>query len=408
MSPFTKIAWRNITRNKWRSALTIAAVSTGLGALIFLKGFVDGADRQMVENYTDLLTGHIQVHRAGFQKNMGLEKSIVHAEVLSTIFREISGIAAYASRIKDHALVSSAEGSSGVLLMGVDPEAEKTVSTIHRRVRQGAFLKKGEDHKILIGRILAENLKVALSDKVVVMTQASDGSMAAAAYEICGILEAGAEEIDGHLALISLDAARDLLVMGNRVSEVVVKADSLERIDKITEALRGRADLKRFEVLTWKDISPMTYQWLQFDQVFTALILFVVLIVAASGVLNTVLMGVLERTREFGIMLALGTKPAQISNMVAMESFFLGFIGAVIGTIAGAGLVFISGIKGIDLSVISSALNSFYIGSVVYPRLDVLSVVFYASVVLLTTLFVSVIPARKAARLTPIEAIRHI
>lgn len=408
MSPFTKIAWRNITRNKWRSALTIAAVSTGLGALIFLKGFVDGADRQMVENYTDLLIGHIQVHRAGFQKNMGLEKNIAHAAALSTIFKEISGIAAYASRIKDHALVSSAEGSSGVLLMGVDPEAEKTVSTIHRRVRQGAFLKKGEDNKILIGGILAENLKVALSDKVVVMTQASDGSMAAAAYEVCGIMEAGAEEIDGHLVLISLDAARDLLVMGNKVSEVVVKTAALEHVDKIAEALRGRTDLKRFEVLTWKDISPMTQQWLQFDQVFTAFILFVVLIVAASGVLNTVLMGVLERTREFGIMLALGTKPAQISNMVAMESLLLGFIGAVIGTIAGAGLVLISGIKGIDLSVISSALNSFYIGSVIYPRLDVLSVVFYASVVLLTTLFVSVIPARKAARLTPIEAIRHI
>lgn len=408
MTTFTKIAWRNIKRNSWRSTITISAVSIGLAALIFLKSFVNGADMQMVENYTNLLIGHIQIHKIGFQKNIKLENSIINSYVITSVLKNISGISAYAPRVKDYALISSTEGSSGIMLLGVSPEPEQKLSDLHKRLRKGKFLKSGSDEEIVIGTTLAENLKVDLGDKVVLMSQASDGSLAAAAYNVCGIIESGAEEIDKNLALITLKGAQELLVMGNKISEIVIKADDINAVDALSAQIKNNLDTNRFEVLTWKEISPVTYQWLQFDQVFTDLILFIVLIVVASGILNTVLMGVMERVREFGIMLALGTKPQQISGMVTIESFLLGLIGTSIGTIAGTGLVFFFSIRGIDLSVISSALNNFYIGSVIYPRLDPISIAFYSSVVLLVSIFISVIPAKKASRLSPIEAIRHI
>jgi len=408
MTTFTKIAWRNIKRNKWRSAITISAVSVGLAALIFLKSFVDGADMQMVENYTNLLIGHIQIHKSGFQKNIKLENSIVNSYVITSVLKNIGGISAYAPRIKDYALISSTEGSSGILLLGISPEPEQKLSDLHKRLRKGKFLKSGLDDEIVIGTTLAENLKVDLGDKVVLMSQANDGSLAAAAYNVCGIIESGAEEIDKNLALITLKSAQELLVMGNKISEIVVKADDISTIDALSVGIKNNLDTNRFEVLTWKEVSPVTYQWLQFDQVFTDLILFIVLIVVASGILNTVLMGVMERVREFGIMLALGTKPQQISGMVTIESFLLGLIGTSIGTCIGTGLVFFFSIRGIDLSIISSALNNFYIGSVIYPRLDLISIAFYSSVVLLVSIFISVFPAKKASRLSPIEAIRHI
>lgn len=408
MSTFTKIAWRNITRNPHRSFITIAAVAVGLASLIFLKGFVDGADHQMVENYTDLLIGHIQIHKAGFQKNMGLEKSISDPEALMASFKGAPGVSSLAARIKDFALISSPESSSGIVLFGIDPIAEKKVSCLHQRVRNGKFLNKDDHDKIIIGKGLAEHLKVTAGDKVVLMSQGADGSLAASAYEICGIVEAGTEEIDKNLALITLKAAQDLLVMNGKVSEIVVKAGSLETIDALAETLKAKINTKKFEVLSWKEISPMTYQWLRFDQVFTSLILFIVLLVVAAGILNTVLMGVLERVREFGIMLALGTKPSQITSMVTAESFFLGLIGVLSGSSLGIGLVVLFGTTGINLSAISSALNSFYIGSVIYPRLDAASFVIYAAVVLSVSMIVSIFPARKASRLSPIEAIRHI
>ncbi len=408
MTTFTKIAWRNIRRNRARSTITIAAVSVGLCALIFLKGFVDGADRQMVENYTDLLIGHIQVHKAGFHENMDLEKTIINSHVLSQSFKKIPGIKSFSNRVKDYALISSTDGSAGVLLMGVDPETEKRVSVIHKRVRRGSFLGKDDHTKVIIGTTLAKNLKVDVGDKAVLMSQASDGSMAASAFEVGGIVETGAEEIDKQLALITLKAAQDLLVLGSKVSEIVIKTHSLESIDGIARQLKQKATSKRFEVLTWKDVSPMTYQWMQFDQAFTHLILIIVLIIVASGILNTVLMGVLERIREFGIMLALGTKPNQVTQVVAVESFLLGLMGVIIGGCIGTALVILTGIKGINLSMISSALNSFYIGSVIYPRLDVFSLIFYVTIVLLVSIFVSVYPAKKASQLSPIEAIRHV
>lgn len=408
MSTFTKIAWRNITRNQYRSSLTISAVAIGLASLVFLKSFIDGADRQMVENYTSLLTGSIQIHKTGFQKNMGLEKSITEASSIFASLKNISGVRAAAPRVKDYALISSPESSAGILLYGIDPAAEKKLTTINQRLRRGRFLTKEDKDKIIIGKDLSDQLKTDLGDKVVLMSQGADGSLAASAYEICGILDAGAEDIDKNLALITIEAARELLVLDGKVSEIAIAANSLNDIDEISRSIKAKIDTNKYEVLTWKEISPMTYQWIQFDQVFTGLILFIVLLVVAAGILNTILMSVLERTREFGIMLALGTKPQQVTSMVAAESMMLSGIGIIFGAALGSGLVILLGITGIDLSAISSALNSFYIGSVIYPRLNIADLCAYAGIVLLTSVLVSIFPAKKAAKLSPIEAIRHI
>ncbi len=388
--------------------ITVSAVMIGLASLIFLKGFVDGSDNQMVENYTDLLIGHIQIHKAGFQQNMSLDKSMANIKTITSILTTTTGVKAFSPRIKDFALISSSEASSGILLIGIDPVTEKKVSTLDKRLREGEFLRRGDEDKIIIGKALAENLKVALGDKIVVMTQGADGSLAAAAYNVAGLLDTGTEEIDKGLALITIKAAQELFVLNKKISEVVIKTDSLDSIDSITEKIKRRVNRKDFEVLNWKEISPMTYQWLQFDQVFTSLILLIVLVIVASGILNTVLMGVLERTREFGIMLALGTKPEQITFMVGAESVLLGFIGVILGSLIGGGAVVFFSTHGIDLSIISSALNNFYIGSIIYPRADIFSISLYCLTVLLTSIFVSVFPAIKASRLSPVEAIRRI
>jgi putative ABC transport system permease protein len=408
MFTFIKIAWRNIGRNRARSLITIAAIGIGLCALIFLKAFIDGADRQMVRNYTDLFIGHIAVHRQDFQKNMAIEKSIAAPDPLMARIASSPDILASAARVKDFVLASSSESSAGVLLLGVDPAAETNVTTLAQRLRRGNFLQNGQDDKILLGWQLAENLKVDLGDKVVLMGQGSDGSMAASAYEVAGILDAGSEEIDKGLVVLTLKAAQSLLVLDGKISEIVVKTKDLDRIDAIAQRLREEIKGADHEVLTWKDISPATFQWLQFDQVFTSLILAIVLVVVGTGILNTILMGVLERTREFGIMLALGTRPGQIIAMVAAESFFLGILGVLFGSAVGASLVLFFGQRGIDLSKIAHALNSFYIGSTVYTVWNSSSVLFYALAVLIISLLVSLVPAHRASRLTPVEAIRQI
>jgi len=405
MMIFIRIAWRNVVRNPSRSFITIGAVAFGLTALIFLKSFVSGADYQMISNYTDLLVGHVQVHKRGFQDNMGLEKSINNPYKLARALLKVPYIKAWSPRVKDFALISSPKSSAGILLMGIDPINEKHLSTLYKRVSSGRYLEKTDDDKVLIGRQLAENLSVGLNDKIVLMSQGADGSLAAGAFTVAGLLDAGSEEIDKNLAVITLAAAQRLLVLDQKISEIAIRASSLGDVERAIEVLRKEIDPAQFEILSWKEISPMTYQWVQFDQVFTGLILLIVLLIVSTGILNTILMGILERKRELGIMMALGTKPDQVVFVVAVESFFLGAIGVLIGGLAGWGLTELFGDIGIDLSMVSDALNNFYIGSVIYPKLDGPSVGLYICIILIVSIIVSMVPAQRASHLKPVDAL---
>jgi len=407
MTTFIKIAWRNIIRNKYRSLITVMAVAFGLAALIFIRAFVEGADCQMVENYTNLVTGHIQVHVLGFQKKMGLERSIVKPDEIIKILKEDPDVVAVSERIKDYVLVSSAEHSSGVLLLGVDPLNEPKVTYLNQRIRRGEPLSADKNNEIILGKDLVEVLDIDLGDKVVIMAQGADGSLAAGAFRLCGILDSGAEEIDQGMALITLKAAQQLLVLDEKISEFAIRLDSVYKAETISQQLKQKIDTAKFEVLTWKEISPMTAQWLEFDRAFVNGILFVVILVVASGIFNTILMSVLERVREFGIMLALGTKKNQIVFMVGLESTILGLIGIVFGSLLGIMVTFYFSHIGINLARFATAFESYYTGSIIYPRLSMDYLFIFSFVVLVISIIVSLYPAWKAANLKPIEAIHH-
>ncbi len=401
-----KIAWRNIWRNKYRSLITIAGVGLGLAALIFIRAFIDGGDAQMVENYTDLYSGHIQIHSNGFQKKMSLDLSISDPAALEKKISSVPGVVAVSQRVKDYALISSADSSAGVLLIGLDPVKEPELTRLNTKVRKGSFLTSTSHADVVIGKDLADNLNVNLNSKVVIMSQGSDGSMVAASYKVCGILETGAEELDRSIALITLSAAQDLLTLNTKVSELAVRVNSIYNIDAVASELNHRFGPDNLEILSWKEISPITKQWLEFDRAFSNVILFIVLIVVAASILNTMLMSVLERTREFGVMLALGTRPAQIVGMVALESFFLGVIGTGFGAGIGLGLARYFEKNGIDLTAFSDALEAYYTGSVIHPRIFMNYVALWAAIVLATCIVASIYPAFKASRLKPMEALR--
>ncbi len=406
MLTILKIAWRNVWRNQYRSLITIFGIAMGVCSLIFIRSFIDGADSQMIENYTDLMSGHVQIHVKDFQKKLSLDLSINNPQEIEEVLNSNKNIIPfYSQRVKNYALVSSTEGSSGVLILGVDSEKEKLVSKLYKKVKKGYFL-TGEKNEIVIGSDLAQILNVKLKDKVVLMSQGADGSMASGAYRVCGILKTGAEEIDRSLVLIDLKSAQDLLVLDKSVSEYVLKTDSVFAIDSVTKLLKSKFNLKKYEILNWQEISPITKQWMEFDKAFSNVILFVVLIVVAAGILNTMLMAVLERVKEFGIMLAVGMKPKLITKMVAWESFFLGLIGIIMGTVLGINLANYFGKVGINLSYFSNALESYYTGSVIYPRVFMEYIIIWDVIVLIVSLLASVYPAKRAAKLKPIEALK--
>jgi putative ABC transport system permease protein len=408
METFVKIAWRNIIRNKRRSLITIFAVGFGLGALIFILSFVEGAHRQMIENYTSLTTSHIQIHRLGFYQKKKLELNLPDYRKIMEKTLRLPSVKAAAPRIKSVGLVSSTESSAGCLIMGISPEDEKQISTLYKRVRQGSYLEKGGDEDILIGASLAKNLAVQLGDKIVIMSQALDGSIAAGAFRIKGIFDTGTEEIDQGVTFITHTAAETIFVMPEATSEIAVRIDSAEKAPAVGKKIRQTVADLNFEVLSWQDISPSFRQWIEFDNAFIWIIIFIVMIVAAIGILNTVLMGVLERTREFGILLALGTKQKEIVSMVGWESFFLATVGGLVGLLIGVGATVYFSHAGLNLSLFTSALNSLYIDAIIYPQLNVSGTIMSLQLILTASLLVSIYPAYYAAHLKPMEAIRSM
>ncbi|MCR4337260.1 MAG: ABC transporter permease, partial [Candidatus Omnitrophica bacterium] len=397
MMTILKIAWRNILRNRRRSLITLSAIGFGLGALIFLRSFVDGVHQQMIDNQTSLITGHIQIHQKGFYQQPQLERNIQNAEEIVRMIGQYNKVKAVSSRIKATALVSSSESSAGVALLGVDPEREKEVGSLPRRIKTGAFLQSPPAEspglqEIILGFKIAQNLNVSLDDKVVIMSQALDGSIASAAFMVRGLIDTGTDEIDQTIALITHQAAEELFVMSNRTSEVVVRLNSLDDVEFMTQRLRDDFFHQNLEVLPWQEVAPSFQQWIEFDNAFVWMIVIVVMIVVAIGILNTVLMGVLERTREFGILMAVGTQPREIIFMIGWEAILLGIVGSILGLMLGAALTSYFCYVGIDLTLFAKALNSFYVDSVVYPQMRLESLLISTFLVWITSLLASIYP----------------
>lgn len=414
---FLKIAWRNVQRNRRRSLITIAAISLGLASLIFFGAINDGFNEQMVRSSVRLMIGHIQIHRQGYQDDPDVEKFITHPDRYMAVLKDLPYPIYYAPRVKFQGLISSPENSYGVYVVGIAPAAEATVSTINRAVIEGKFLNNDGhlSHSLLLGKQLAKNLKTGIGDKVVLMTQAYDGSLSASAFTIQGIFRTGNPEMDKGAVYIPIEAAQSMLAYEDKISEIVILTDREEQVNKVKELIMDgvikitQGTDAAMEILEWSDIAPDIVQIVKINDITMYILLGILFIIVTLGIINTLLMSIFERTWEIGIIMAIGTSPGYVVLMLIMEAMFLGFIGIILGLIIG---VFITGYynqQGIDLSKFSEGL-ALYLGleTTLYPVIKLKSLAIYTLAIFLTTILASLYPAVKAAWLRPIEAIRHV
>jgi len=400
-----QLGWRNIWRNPRRTGVIITAVVIGVWSMIFLGALMRGVSDQMVRNGIATLTGHIQVHYKGYRDDPVIENSINDPDLVQKALHNSLPLGAlWTPRVRINAIVSNARYSAGITLVGIDPRREAQVSFIGQALSEGRHLHADDTYGIVVGKALAEKFDTQLERKLVLMSQDMDREIASRAFRIVGIFRAEMEATEKQFAFITIPAAQHMLKLDKGISEVSVMLPSHQEAYQVAHDLRIALPASEYEVHTWQELLPLVTAVLKMYDAFVFLWFLVVFIAMAFGIVNTTLMAVFERMREFGLLKALGMKPWWVIKDVLIESCFLLILGVVIGNSLGFVSVFALSGGGIDLSFLAEGLEFTGMSRVIYPILYTKDIVAANVVVFFLGLLVSLYPAAKAAGFTPIEA----
>ncbi|MBW2039698.1 MAG: ABC transporter permease [Deltaproteobacteria bacterium] len=405
---YFQLGWRNIWRNPRRTLVIMTAVIIGVWSMIFLGALMRGIADQMVRNGIATLTGHIQVHHRGYRNDPVIENSMTEPEAVKiSLTKLLPPGAEWTPRVRVNAIASNARHSSGVSMVGIDPHREATISFIGQAVTQGRYLKPDDQYGIVVGKALVDKFETKLGRKLVLMSQDTDGEIASRAFRIVGIFRAEMAATEKQFVFVTMPAAQHMLKLKQGISEVSIILPVHQEADQVANALRTELPSTDYEIQTWQEILPLVTAILKLYDGFIFLWFLVVFIAMGFGIVNTMLMAVFERIREFGLLKALGMKPWWIIKEVLTESFFLLVFGMVIGNSLGfLSILALSG-TGIDLSSLAAGLEFAGMSRVICPVISVKDVVMANLVVFFLGLLVSVYPAVKAAKFTPVEALAH-
>jgi putative ABC transport system permease protein len=407
--PYLKLGWRNLWRNKRRTLLTLGAVTLYCWLLLWFLWFGDGAHDGMIENYVRVLTGHVQIHARGFRDDMSVMKRIRDPAPIAAAIEGTDKVAAYSFRIKTYALAAAHGDSAGAFVLAFDPRRERAVSNMHKSLAEGRFLEEGREREVVIGYVLAENLGLKIGEEIAVMVQAADGSMGAEKFTVVGLADPGISSINNSLIVMNLADAQELLAYGDAVNEIIVMADDSYDVDRVCRDLKRKIDLDRYEVLSWKEAAPEMKELVELDWASFVLMMAVFAVVALLGIMNTVVMSVFERVREFGIMTAMGLKPGQLARLVVTETFLLTLVATAIGFGLAAATTYLNTIYGFDMSVFGaqeSLADWGMANTLFFAKFSVKFFVIALVSVVAMALVAALYPALKAAAMKPVEALK--
>ncbi|TVM19179.1 ABC transporter permease [Oceanidesulfovibrio indonesiensis] len=410
---FFHMAWRNLWRNTKRTLVLLAAILIGVWSLIFFTAFMMGMLDSMMNNAINTLTGHIQVHAQGFRDDPVIENVMPNAEPVEAVLeRELPAGSHWTKRIRVDGVVNTARNTAGVTIVGIDPEREAGVSFFKPdALMAGEMFAADDPYAIIVGHALAEDFETDVGKKMVLMAQDADGEIASRAFRIHGVFVAELDATEKGFVFVSVPAAREMLGLENAISEFAILLPDIEQSESvaanISQALQRQDPSTNYEVHTWKELLPLISAYLGNVDTYMYLWYLVVFIAMGFGIVNTILMAVLERIREFGLLKALGMKPWWIVRLVLAEALLLLVIGMAGGNILGFASVAALAETGIDFSAFARGSEYFGMSRVVYPVVTINSVVSANLLVFVLGALVSVYPAVKAARFTPVEALTH-
>jgi putative ABC transport system permease protein len=408
MGKLVRMAWRNVWRNKRRTLIAVVAIALGLVFLAFMDGSIAGFQQAIFGNAVRLQGGNVQVHAPGYgekAKRLPL-LPLVEADAVVRTARAQSQVVAASRRINTGGFVSSREATMPVMITGIEPELEAPVGLVAGNISQGRYLTAGDEDLILIGQAMATRLKVAVGDRLTLLGRATHDQMRRRTMTVVGIYDLGLPEAEKQMVYISLAEAQTLFDLRDQATEVVVALQSVGQEKGVVAALQ--AALPAYEVASWQELNPEMNQSLQVDKQVMSIFGLVVLLIAGVGILNLMLMAVFERTREIGLLAAMGLKRHEILGLFLSEGVLIGLLGSLVGGVLGGLVVSAVGQTGIRLSIAEMGEMMALLGDRLYPTLRIDQLLGRALTVAVIAALASLYPAWQASKREPAEALHYV
>ena len=409
MGSLLRIAWRNVWRNKRRTLIALVAISLGLVFLAFMDGAIAGFQQTIYGNAVRLQGGNIQVHAPGYKekaKRMPL-LPLADPEKVVRVSSAQPKVVAVSKRINTGGFLSSHEATMPVVIIGIEPENEAPVSLVAKNITQGRYLATADEDLVLIGRAMANRLKVGVGDRITLVGRATHEQMRRRTMTVVGIYDLGLPEVEKSLIYVSLGEAQSLFDLRNQATEVDIALESVGQERDVAVALG--AALPSSEVSTWQELNPEMKQSLDVDKQVMNIFGLVVLLIAGVGILNLMLMAVFERTREIGLLGAMGLKRREIMGLFLTEGILIGLLGAIAGFFLGGLVVSVVGRYGIDFSASASMGEMMaLLGDKLYPQLSVDLLIQRSLTVAAIAMLASLYPAWQASKREPAEALHFV
>lgn len=398
------LAWRNLWRNKRRTMVILFAIVLGVWAMIFTAAFMRGMSLQIIDDTVENLTGHIQIHKPGYLDDPVVEHSFHVDDSLNTALQN-EAIQQFAMRIRVPTVVASERDSYGLVLIGIDPKPEAELSFIANSIVQGNYLSDSDDQGVIIGKKLAEQLETRLGKRVVLMSQNLDNDIADRGFRIVGIFDTQMEALEMGYVFMGRKTAEKMLGIEDQVSEIAISLKQEIDVDMVLQKLKHQQP--ELDIQAWHELQPMSRVMVEMYEDFHLIWHLIVFLAMGFGIINTLLMAVFERTREFGLFQALGLKPTFIMGQVWIEAILLLLLGTALGNLVSWLSVMATG-EGIDVSAFAQGMEMANLSNIIPFVIVSGDLILANSVVIILGLLTSLYPAWRASSMVPADALTRI
>ena len=401
-----KVAWRNIWRNKIRSWVVIGSVFIGIWSILFVLSQSYSIVVGYVNDAIRLQTSHFQIHHPKFKEDRELQYVISNPESVIQKVRSMPEVDAASLRTVIGGMVRSSRSARGVTIYGINPEEEAMISTLDQKIIEGNYFNQSRRNEIVISQKLAERLKVKLRKKVVLQFLDVENNIVAGSFRVVGIFKTGNTVLDESFVQVNRNDINRLLGGENYAHEIAVFLKTMDDLEGFGQQIK--AEFSDLLVENYREISPDVELYESQIDVSSKIFTVIFMLALIFGIINTMLMTVLERSKELGMLMAVGMNKSKVFLMIVLETLLLGLIALPIGLICAYLTISYFGHVGIDLSAFAQGIEQFGMSTILYPELPLEKYTEMSMSVMITALLASIYPAIKAVRLKPVEALQKI